>query len=95
MARTPKSPAVAAPRNPLEGRPHTTASARVREVWDQRLRVSERELLLELAGVRYAEPPKWSEIDLHARARILIALRDLMQLGNEAAYALGYSRRKG
>lgn len=98
MARSQKSALLNPPRDPLEGRPRTTASARVREVWDQRLRASERDLLIEIAGVRRAsiEPTtKWSELRPEETMRIMIALRDLVQLGHEASYALGYSRRNG
>lgn len=81
--------------------PRTTATARVREVWDSRLRVSERELLLSLAGIDEESEPngaglcRWSDFTPDQASRLLLALRDLVTLGNEAAYALGYSRRNG
>jgi hypothetical protein len=79
-------------------RTRTAASARVREVWDARLRQSERELVLEFirapaSDIAELAARAWSELDESLRARIFIGLRDLAQLGNEASYALGYSRR--
>lgn len=81
-------------------RRRTTATARIREVWDVRLRQSERELVLEFIRVSPADAGElavraWSQIEEPLRARIFIGLRDLAQLGNEASYALGYSRRNG
>ena len=100
MGTSPKSAAVVTRRESLKGAPRTAATARVREVWDCRLRESERELVFELMAL----PPqrivdlsgcRWSDFDAALQARILIALRDLVTLGNEASYALGYSRRNG
>lgn len=61
-----------------------------------RLRESEREMVLQVAAmpVEFAGC-RWSEFEASLQLRIMIALRDLQQLGNEAAYALGYSRRNG
>jgi hypothetical protein len=78
-------------------RARTAASARVREVWDSRLRQSERELVLEFIRVPPSDVAElatrgWVLLDEPLRARIFIGLRDLAQLGNEASYALGYSR---
>jgi hypothetical protein len=79
--------------------PRTTATARVREVWDLRLRQSERERILEISGFSGAaygnSNLKWTELSTVEQSRILIGLRDLVTLGNEAAYALGYTRRNG
>lgn len=103
MATSQKSAPVTQHRGPLDSAPRTAATVRVREVWDRRLRKSERELVLEIAGVRpvsgsaateLADMP-WAELRPDQAQRILITLRDLAQLGNEAAYALGYSRRNG
>jgi hypothetical protein len=81
-------------------RRRTTATARIREVWDCRLRQSERELVLEFIRMPPGDVAElavraWSELDEPLRVRIFIGLRDIAQLGNEAAYALGYSRRNG
>lgn len=96
MAAHRQSAALARDPGPLDSAPRTTATARVREVWDYRLRQSEREQILALAGKRTsdAELP-WSQLSAYQQRSILIALRDLVQLGAEAAYALGYSRRNG
>jgi hypothetical protein len=95
MGTDPKS-VVSDPRDTLDVRPRTTSTARVREVWDARLRASERDLVLQLAGYSPAlKNSDWSKLDANTQRLILIALRDLVQLGNEASYALGYSRRNG
>lgn len=93
---TAKHPMATADRNAERRR--TTATARIREVWDCRLRQSERELVLEFVRVPADQAGElavraWSALDEPLRARIFIGLRDLAQLGNEASYALGYSRR--
>lgn len=83
--------------------PRTTSTARVREVWDARLRQSEREIVCTIAGIALdhgsadmsAAECSWADLNDLQRRRLLVALRDLVQLGNEAAYALGYSRRNG
>lgn len=96
MAATRQSTAVARETCPLDSAPRTTAGARVREVWDRRLRQSEREQILAIAGRRTADAElQWSQLSEHQQRCILIALRDLVQLGSEAAYALGYTRRNG
>lgn len=84
----------------IEKAPRTKSTARVREVWDGRLRDSERERILEISGMPVKQAMesggrKWGEFAPHEQERILIALRDLVQLGSEASYALGYSRRLG
>lgn len=76
------------------------ATARICEVWDCRLRQSERELVLEIIRVSPADVAElatrnWALLEEPMRARIFIGLRDLEQLGKEASYALGYSRRNG
>lgn len=82
---------------PLDPTPRTSSGARVREVWDRRLRQSEREQILAIAGRRPSDAADlpWSQLSANQQRSILIALRDLVQLGNEAAYALGYTRRNG
>jgi hypothetical protein len=83
-------------------RRHLVSNARVRDVWDMRLRQSERELVLELAGIprdrvfiERGRLRKWLGFEYQEMSRIFIALRDLVTLGNEAEYALGYRRRNG
>lgn len=96
MAANRQSAAVIRENGEPEGTPRTTAAARVREVWDRRLRQSEREQILAIAGRRTdIADLAWSQLSENQQRSILIALRDLVQLGNEAAYALGYSRRYG
>lgn len=96
MATDRKSAVVANIGSSPDQAPRTLATARVREVWDYRLRLSEREQILSFTGVSAtcADAP-WSQLSSDIQRRIVIALRDLAQLGNEAAYALGYSRRNG
>jgi hypothetical protein len=80
-------------------RRHLSSNDRVRQMWDLRLRQSERELVLEMAGIPRERAftiggteRKWLGFEPAEASRILIALRDLVTLGNEAAYALSYRR---
>lgn len=76
----------------------TTATQRVREAWNTRLTARERELLGELAGLErgralYYAARRWEDIQPALQGEILRALRELVSMGQEAAYALGYARR--
>lgn len=79
--------------NPI-GAQRTPSAARLRELWDMRLRVSEREYVIERAGMSPALAElRWGELQPDQVQRVVITLRDLEQLGVEAAYALGYTKR--
>lgn len=68
---------------------------RVREVWDHRLVLSERELLCELARLSLDRAENdWKSLTDDDTRRLSVALRTLVQLGREAEYALGYSQAK-
>lgn len=70
-----------------------SASRRIREVWDQKLRESERELLCSLGGLE-SSCAEWAWetfSESHVR-RLTIAMRALAELGDMARYALNYPR---
>lgn len=70
-----------------------SASRRIREVWDQKLRESERELLCSLAGLESSCAEwDWGMFPESAVRRLTIAFRCAAELGDVARYALNYPR---
>lgn len=68
---------------------------RIAEVWNVRLRVTEREFLAELAHVDLLLAAlDWQQLDSHTVRRLVIAMRDVYSIGNEVAYALAYPGRR-
>lgn len=80
--------------------PRTTATQRIRECWNTRMTQRERELIGELAGLAreralYYAARRWEDIQPALQGEMLRSLRELVSLGQEASYALGYARRLG
>jgi hypothetical protein len=80
-------------------KPRTVSKDRLRECWDVRLHLVERELLLRHAGLCSDEVARlarcdWQqlELDVEQLRKLFTAIRDLAQLGNELNYALAYLR---
>lgn len=68
---------------------------RLGQVWNLRLRVVERELIAERAGLGLdVATLDWEQLERENTRRLIIAMRDLWALGNELAYALAYHQRK-
>lgn len=71
-----------------------TATRRLRETWDSKLRLSEREFFCYLASIDLvlADRP-WNDFSPAHVRDLTIAFRSVAELGDLARYALGYQRR--
>lgn len=71
-----------------------TATRRLHETWDTKLRLSEREFFCYLASIDLALADRpWDAFSTAHARNLTIAFRSVVELGDLARYALGYQRR--